>query len=259
MIKKNNNPAYHSYHGMVRDSKVHTEADVSVSNHVPMNSVSAGHPVIGKPIRNVKEAREQMKKAAGIISKKDKKRITKSNKLETEIEFLEERANKIREKLWYCFYKDGTVNITELTHSLGFEIFEHNGLPELVNGAITSNKDGNQMAINNNLSIEKKRYVIAYLLSTYLLYYQNQEFFKQMHLDNNEDYDATYFARLLLIPEKTLLFLYESKILNDKISSVEIRELANIFKITPDVIEKKIEDIKNKYSKKEKKLTRKQV
>ena len=59
--------AYSSYHGKVRDPFVHTEADVSVSNHVPMNSVSAGHPVIGKPERSVAKARAQMKRAAGLI------------------------------------------------------------------------------------------------------------------------------------------------------------------------------------------------
>lgn len=188
------------------------------------------------------------------------KNITKSNNQETKIIFLEERANKIREKLWYCFYKEGTVDSTKLAYSFGFEIVEHNGLPKLVNGVITSNKDGNQMAINNNLSIDKKRYVITYLLSTYLLYYQKQEFFKQMHLDNEEDYDAAYFARLLLISEKELLlFISKSRILNNKISSVEIRELANIFKTTPDLIEKKIEDIKNKYSKKNSKIVKKLI
>lgn len=59
--------AYSSYHGRVRDSFVGTKPDVSVSNHVPMNSVSAGHPVMGKPVRSVAEARARMKRAAGLI------------------------------------------------------------------------------------------------------------------------------------------------------------------------------------------------
>lgn len=63
--------AYSTYHGKVRDPYVMTNADVSVSNHVPMNSVSAGHPIIGKPERSVKEARRQMKIAAGIIPKEE--------------------------------------------------------------------------------------------------------------------------------------------------------------------------------------------
>ena len=58
--------AYSSYHGRVRDSFVWSKADVSVSNHVPMNSVSAGHPVMGKPESSVSKARAKMKSAAGL-------------------------------------------------------------------------------------------------------------------------------------------------------------------------------------------------
>ena len=44
--------------------------DVSVSNHVPMNSVSAGHPVFKNSRLSVKEERLQMKKAAGLTTEK---------------------------------------------------------------------------------------------------------------------------------------------------------------------------------------------
>lgn len=44
--------------------------DVSVSNHVPMNSVSAGHPVLKNFRLSVKEERLQMKKAAGLTTEK---------------------------------------------------------------------------------------------------------------------------------------------------------------------------------------------
>lgn len=65
-----NSEAYVSYQSRNKNPHLHEKADVSVSNHVPMNSVSAGHPVIGKPIRNVQEARLQMKKAAGLTTEK---------------------------------------------------------------------------------------------------------------------------------------------------------------------------------------------
>lgn len=51
------------------------------------------------------------------------------------------------------------------------------------------------MSINNNLSKESKRYSIAYLLSTYLLYYNKHEFFCFKYLESCEDYNAAFTAR----------------------------------------------------------------
>lgn len=46
------------------------KVDASVSNHVPMNSVSAGHPLLKNLRLSVKEARLLMKKAAGLTTEK---------------------------------------------------------------------------------------------------------------------------------------------------------------------------------------------
>lgn len=58
--------AYSSYHGKVRNEYVNTKADVFVGNHVPMNSISAGHPVMGEPELSVAKVREMMMRAAGM-------------------------------------------------------------------------------------------------------------------------------------------------------------------------------------------------
>lgn len=52
--------AYSSPQGRVRNDIVNTKADVFVGNHVPMNSISAGHPVMGEPILEVQKVREMM-------------------------------------------------------------------------------------------------------------------------------------------------------------------------------------------------------
>ena len=155
--------------------------------------------------------------------------------------FLEERTQKIFEKLGHCIKSNGLIDITKLAYSFNFEIVEHKGLPELLNGMITSDINGNQMAINNNLSKESKRYSIAYLLSTYLLYYQNQEFFSFKHLESDEDLDASNMARLLLIPESILKTICPD-------CDEDTQWLAEMFEVPYTVMEQRIKEIKKSMS-----------
>lgn len=116
-----------------------------------------------------------------------------------EFNIIEERTKKIFERLEY-FNSNENMDITKLAYLFNFEIVENNGLPDLLNGMITCDLNGNQMVINNNLSKESKRYSIVYLLSIYLLYYQNENFFIYKHLEFDEKIDASMMARKLLIP-----------------------------------------------------------
>lgn len=149
---------------------------------------------------------------------------------------LEERTNKIFEKLRFCIKPTGLFDITKLACSFNFEVVEQSGLPKLLNGMITCDDNGNQMAINNNLSKEYKRYSIAYLLSAYLLYYQKQESFSFKHLESHEDLDASNMARLLLIPKS---------ILKTKRSNHDenIQLLAEMFEVPYSVMDQRIKEI----------------
>lgn len=64
---KNSKEGYVTYHS-IHNPYVGTKADVFVGNHVPMNSISKGHPIIGEPILSVEEARNQMKQGARLMS-----------------------------------------------------------------------------------------------------------------------------------------------------------------------------------------------
>lgn len=150
---------------------------------------------------------------------------------------VEERAQKVLEQLSHCIGVNGLIDITKLASSFGFEVIEHKGLPDLLNGMITCDINGNQMAINDNLSKERKRYSVAYLLSNYLLYYQKQEFFDSKHLDSDEDLDASYMARLLLIPESIL------KTINSDLGE-NIQWLADMFQVPYDIMEQRVQEIK---------------
>lgn len=63
-ISKEGYVTYHSIHNPYAGTK----ADVFVENHVPMNSISKGHPIMGEPILSVEEARNQMKQGARLMS-----------------------------------------------------------------------------------------------------------------------------------------------------------------------------------------------
>lgn len=147
---------------------------------------------------------------------------------------VEERVQMIFEKTNCCINKNGLIDAAKLAYSFGFEIVEHNGLPYLLNGTITCDSNGNQMAINKKLSKEKKRYVITYLLASYLLYYQNQNFFIFDHLDSDEDPEVSYMSRSLLIPKL---------ILNQNINT-DNQSLADFFQVPLDVMEQRTQEIK---------------
>lgn len=59
MKNQSKDPSRVSYRS-VSFPEAHTKADVFVGNHVPMNSISAGHPIMGEPILSVEELRKLM-------------------------------------------------------------------------------------------------------------------------------------------------------------------------------------------------------
>lgn len=147
---------------------------------------------------------------------------------------IEARTKKIFERLNHCINTNGLIDATKLAYSFGFKIEEHKGLPDLLNGVITCDRNGNQMAINNNLSKEKKRYSITYLLSAYLLYYQNQDFFDFKHLTSDENLEVSYMTRLLLVPDDVL-----NHYINDN-----NQRLSDMFQVPHNVMEQRVQEIK---------------
>ena len=166
-----------------------------------------------------------------LMSDKKSEKSSKINKT-----LIQDRTNVIFKMFNDSIKENNLLDITKLAHLFKFEISEHNGLPELLNGMITCDTKSNQIAINNKLSKESKRYSIAYLLSTYLLYYKKQDFFIFKHLDSDEDLDASYMARLLLIPETILKNAYID-------CGKDIQLLAKLFEVPDGVMEQRIRDV----------------
>lgn len=152
---------------------------------------------------------------------------------------IKKRVQKIFDSLSFCYNHNGLVDTIKLASAFSFEVIEHEELQEQINGIITASNNGHQIVINSNLSKDNKRYIITYLLSTYLLYYQDDEFFIRKHLGSTEDFSAAYMARLLLIDEK---------ILKEKIDNNSSKTLANIFQVPHYVMNDRINDFYNRNS-----------
>jgi len=149
---------------------------------------------------------------------------------------VEERAQKVLENFSDCIRENGLIDVTKLACSLGFSVLQSDELSISLSGLITCNKESNQIAVNNNLSKKDKRYSIAYLLSTYLLYCQNQDSFTFEHHDSDEDVEAAYMARLLLIPDSVLETLCPN-------ANPDELGLVDKFQVPYSIIEQRIEEI----------------
>lgn len=56
--------SYSSYHGRIHNKYADSKVCVFDGQRMPIDCVSAGHVVLGKPADSLKDEREQLKKAA---------------------------------------------------------------------------------------------------------------------------------------------------------------------------------------------------
>ncbi len=134
------------------------------------------------------------------------------------------------------------IDIVNLTNVFGLKVIEDKNI--IPYGVLTINKEvGNIIYVKEYLSVEMKRYVISYLLSYYLLYYNNSSKFFKCFIPNEELAEVSYMARKLLLNEKIFSSKYYE--LNEN-----IEKLSLLFTVPRDVISKRIDDIKPKCIKK---------
>ena len=94
--------------------------------------------------------------------------------------------------------------------------------------------------LNIYFSKEQKRYTIAYLISSYLIFYNNEKFlgshFLGSHVFDNEIEEVAAFARMLLIPDNKL----KASI------SKDCETLAYFFKVPVEVMDKRLKEVYKK-------------
>ena len=125
------------------------------------------------------------------------------------------------------------IDTVHLANIFNFKVVEDENI--IPYGMLSINKE-NIIYIKDYLSIEMKRYVITYLLSYYLLYYNNSNQFLKLFMPNNEIEEVSYMSRKLLLNDK--VFISKYKELNQN-----VEKLSSLFNVPRNVVEKRINDI----------------
>lgn len=125
------------------------------------------------------------------------------------------------------------IDTVHLANIFNFKVVEDENI--IPYGMLSINKE-NIIYIKDYLSIEMKRYVITYLLSYYLLYYNNSNQFLKLFMPNNEIEEVSYMSRKLLLNDKVFIIKYKE--LNQN-----VEKLSSLFNVPRNVVEKRINDI----------------
>lgn len=172
---------------------------------------------------------------------------------EMEKRVIEDTTSKILMENSYFNQEIPCVDIVEIAKENGFVV----GLAHLDNlddGYISIHESQNRFSpqkkiigINENRSLPYKRFIIAHELGHYHLHYKPNEHFL-LHRENRrgkncEENDADFFAATLLMPKKKFVEIYEKMKENGVTEDQQILELANIFSVPIDSVERRIEEI----------------
>lgn len=168
---------------------------------------------------------------------------------------IEQRADRVLEAYGYidgdnhCVYVDSV----RLARFFGFEVRESSELSATEDGYITVSEDATErnIIVNDNRSIETKRFIITHELAHFLLHYQkNGKFFKHRENvkgKNSEENDADYFAACLLMPKKNFESQYNLLRKNKDFSYERIiNELQLKFGTPRESIERRINEVTSK-------------
>lgn len=133
---------------------------------------------------------------------------------------IESRAKVVLEAFPYANDDTPYVDAVRLARFFGFQVKELKNLPAIEDGEITvgSDSDGTgdiirSITVNDNRSLESKRFIITHELSHYLLHYKGDETFFRHRENakgkNKEENDADYLAACLLMPSEIFKKHYE--------------------------------------------------
>lgn len=146
-----------------------------------------------------------------------------------EKEIIDNRVDKIINSLNIL----EPIDAVHLANMFNFKVVEDENI--IPYGVLSINKE-NIIYIKEYLSIEMKRYVITYLLSYYLLYYNDSNQFLKLFMPNNEIEEVSYMSRKLLLNDR--VFISKYKELNQNADKLSV-----LFNVPRNVVEKRINDI----------------
>lgn len=152
---------------------------------------------------------------------------------------IEKRIKLLESKLCSCFDSNGLIDVVKLANSYGFTVLEDKDMFCLVNGMLSYDENNSYIILNEEIDENYKRYTTIYLLCMYLLYYNGENIYVARKIDLDEDYNASYMARLMLIPNR----IYKSA---NALGFYDEKDLAKVFKVPTKVVAKRNDDFKIK-------------
>ena len=145
---------------------------------------------------------------------------------------IQNRVKIILENFRECKSESEIIDITKFATLFGFIIYYDINSSKDINGRIICKKSRKEIILNRKCSKESKRYTICYLLASYLLFY-NKENFLGSHVFDNEIDEVSLFARMLLVPDNKL------KACNTR----DCEALASYFSVPIDIMELRLKEV----------------
>lgn len=161
---------------------------------------------------------------------------------------IEERAERVLSVYGYN-KAEAYIDSVKLAGFFGFRVYQLNDLPESEDGSIyiKEQDDIKEITVNNNRSLEAKRFIIVHELAHYLLHYKSEVGFlkhrENIKGKNLEENDADYLAACILMPEESFKSRYNSykKIYSgDNVKIIEA--LKKDFQTPDESIERRIQE-----------------
>ena len=174
------------------------------------------------------------------------------NKMEKHL--IAEKANKLLTQFGYNSDYDTCIDITRLATSVGFRVGESSRLHFKDDGFISVSRDKKNLIIgvNNDRTIEEKRFIVAHELAHYFLHCVDSDLKDTiMHREhikgkNEDENDADYFAACILMPEKSFVRQYK-KLKEEQSDFSDIIDcLQAIYKTPRESIKRRIEEVCSK-------------
>lgn len=168
-----------------------------------------------------------------------------------EKQIISKKVETLLNQFGYRDDVDTYVDVSKLATLVGFKVGESKGLNFKDDGFMSVSKDKNKLLIgvNDDRTLEEKRFIVAHELAHYFLHYKNSNLETTiMHREhvkgkNDEENDADFFAACLLMPTK----IFKKKYNMLKTQSLDISEIIDrlqlIFKTPRESIRRRIEEV----------------
>ncbi len=168
-----------------------------------------------------------------------------------EKQMIAEKTSELLTQFGYDSESDTYIDISKLAVSVGFKVGVSKQLHFKDDGFMSVSKDKKKLLIgvNDDRTIEEKRFIVAHELAHYFLHYIDSDLEEAiMHREhikgkNEDENDADYFAACILMPKQSFVKQFQ-KLKAKKYDLVDIIDcLQAVFKTPRESIKRRIEEV----------------